>query len=187
MHPTWLLRVITFATNCLAQLLSRSLNVARMRFTPATFIVHRARWEPGGTRWRTGGEVKGKLANGVGSQYNTTLPRNVVCPALLPLLLLIRTPRLPVVDWSDAPTDLNGFVLFGERRNLVSARVPSRSARAIQQQVSCSCPRSSGSTLRSTWAVVLIMLHRELEQRLPNRRETVNCRKVYIFCKEFPQ
>ena len=28
-----------------------------------------ARSEPGGTRWRTGGEVKGKLANGVGSQY----------------------------------------------------------------------------------------------------------------------
>ena len=30
--------------------------------------VFRARSEPGGTRWRTGGEVKGKLANGVGSQ-----------------------------------------------------------------------------------------------------------------------
>ena len=26
--------------------------------------------EPGGTRWRTGGEVKGKLANVVGSQYS---------------------------------------------------------------------------------------------------------------------
>ena len=30
----------------------------------------RARSEPGGTRWRTGGEVKGKLANAVGSQYS---------------------------------------------------------------------------------------------------------------------
>ena len=30
----------------------------------------RARSEPDGTRWRTGGEVKGKLANGVGSQYS---------------------------------------------------------------------------------------------------------------------
>ena len=30
----------------------------------------RARSEPGGTRWRTSGEVKGKLANGVGSQYS---------------------------------------------------------------------------------------------------------------------
>ena len=32
----------------------------------------RALSEPGGTRWRTGGEVKGKLANGVGSQYSHT-------------------------------------------------------------------------------------------------------------------
>ena len=77
--------------------------------------------------------MKGKQANGVGSQYNSTLPRNLVCSALLPLLLLIRTPRLPVVDSADAPTDLNGLVLFGERRILVSARVPSRSARAITQ------------------------------------------------------
>ena len=30
------------------------------------------RSECGGTRWRTGGEVKGKLANGVGSQYSHT-------------------------------------------------------------------------------------------------------------------
>ena len=44
----------------------------------------------------------------------------------------MRTPRLPAVDWTDAPTDLNVLVRFGERRNLVSARVPSRSARAIQ-------------------------------------------------------
>ena len=34
--------------------------------------------EPGGTRWRTGGEVKVKLANGVGSQYSyTTSGRSV--------------------------------------------------------------------------------------------------------------
>ena len=32
--------------------------------------ICRARSEPGGTRWRTGGEVWGKLANGVGSQYS---------------------------------------------------------------------------------------------------------------------
>jgi len=30
----------------------------------------RARSEPGGTRWRTGGEVKEKLVNGVSSQYS---------------------------------------------------------------------------------------------------------------------
>jgi len=43
-------------------------------------------------------------------------------PALLPLM---RTPRKPVFDWTDAPADLNGLVRFAERRNLVSARVPS--------------------------------------------------------------
>jgi len=51
-----------------------------------------------------------------------TPPRNIVYPALLPLM---PTPRLPVVDWTDAPANLNGFVRSAERRNLVSARVPS--------------------------------------------------------------
>jgi hypothetical protein len=37
----------------------------------------------------------------------------------------MRTPRLPVVDWTDAPADLNGLVRVAKRRNLVSARVPS--------------------------------------------------------------
>jgi len=50
------------------------------------------------------------------------LPRNMVYPALLPLM---RIPQLPVVDWTDAPADLNGFVRFAERQNLVSARAPS--------------------------------------------------------------
>jgi hypothetical protein len=40
--------------------------------------VSRVRLKPDGTRWRTGGEVKGKLANGLGSQYShTTLERGV--------------------------------------------------------------------------------------------------------------
>jgi len=46
----------------------------------------------------------------------------MVYPALLPLM---RTPRLPVVDQTDAPADLNGLIRFAERPNLVSARVPS--------------------------------------------------------------
>ena len=53
-----------------------------------------------------------------------TPPPDVVYPALLKLM---RTPRLPAVDWTDALTDLNGLFRFGERRNMVSARVPSRS------------------------------------------------------------
>jgi len=57
----------------------------------------------------------------------------MVYPALLPLLLLMRTPRLPVVDWTDAPADLNGLVRFAERRNLVFVRVPSHYFELLQQ------------------------------------------------------
>jgi len=35
-----------------------------------SMFISRARSEPGGIWWRTGGEMKGKLANGVGSQYS---------------------------------------------------------------------------------------------------------------------
>ena len=56
------------------------------------------------------------------------LPRNVVYPALLTLM---RITRLPAVDWTEAPADLNGLVRFGERRNPVSARVPSLFKRTI--------------------------------------------------------
>jgi hypothetical protein len=56
----------------------------------------------------------------VASTAHTT--SELMYPALLPLM---RTPRLPVVDCTDAPVDLNGLVCFAERRNLVSARVPS--------------------------------------------------------------
>jgi len=52
----------------------------------------------------------------------------MVYPALLPLM---RTHQLPVVDWTDAPADLNGLVRFAERRNLVSAPVPSHFKRSL--------------------------------------------------------
>ena len=57
----------------------------------------------------------------VASTLHTTSEHGVY-PALLPLM---RTPRLPVVDWTDAPAGLNGLVRFAERRNLVSLRAPS--------------------------------------------------------------
>ena len=57
-----------------------------------------------------------------------TLPGNLLYPALLPLMC---TPRLPVFDWTDAPADLNGLVRFAEKRNLVSARVPSHFKRNL--------------------------------------------------------
>jgi len=52
----------------------------------------------------------------------------MVYPALLPLM---RTPRLPVVDWTDAPCDVNDLVRFVERRNLVSACVPPHFKRSL--------------------------------------------------------
>jgi len=52
----------------------------------------------------------------------------MVYPALLPLM---PTPRLPALDYTDAPVDLNGLVRFAERRNLVSARVPSHFKRSL--------------------------------------------------------
>ena len=53
----------------------------------------------------------------------------MVYPALLPLM---RTPRLPAVDLTDAtPADLNELFRFAERRNLVSAPVPSHFKRSL--------------------------------------------------------
>jgi hypothetical protein len=69
-----------------------------------------------------------------------TLPRNFVYSALLPLLPLMRIPRLPVVDWTDAPADLNGLVRSTERLNLVSARVLSHFKRSLHiLSVSVAC------------------------------------------------
>jgi hypothetical protein len=52
----------------------------------------------------------------------------MVYPALLPLM---RKPQLPVVEWTDAPAGLNGLVRFAERRNLVSAPMPSHFKRSL--------------------------------------------------------
>ena len=52
----------------------------------------------------------------------------MVYPALIPLM---RAPRLPVVEWTDAPSDLNGLVILAERGNLVSARVSSHFNRSL--------------------------------------------------------
>jgi len=59
-----------------------------------THTSGRAETECDGTRKRTGGEVKGKEANGGGSQQSCTVS-DTVYPALLPLM---RTPRLPAAD-----------------------------------------------------------------------------------------
>jgi len=86
--------------------------------------------------WHTMTRGKGSEGEtGEWSRYPVliTLSQNMVYPALLPLM---RTPRLPVVDWTVAPSDLNGLVLFAERRNLVSARVPSHFKRSLLTRMS---------------------------------------------------
>jgi hypothetical protein len=85
-----------------------------------------------------------------------TRPRNVVYPELLTLM---RTPRLPVVNWTDSPTELNGLVHFGKRRNVVSAHVPSGSTRALpghQGQLVWMCCFISFVLLSSFWRYTLI-------------------------------
>jgi cellulose synthase/poly-beta-1,6-N-acetylglucosamine synthase-like glycosyltransferase len=94
--------------------------------------------------WHT--VTHGRGSEGETGEWNT-LPRNMVYPALLPLM---RTPRLPVVDWTDAPADLNGLARFAERRNLVSARVPSHFKRSLT---------STGESLRTArrrWCKVML-------------------------------
>ena len=57
----------------------------------------------------------------------------MVYPALLPLM---RAPRLPVVDCTGAPADLNGLDRYAEGRNLVAARVPSH-FKAVYLRMGC--------------------------------------------------
>ena len=84
-----------------------------------------------------------------------TLPRNMVYPTLLPLM---RTHLLPVVDWTDAHSDLNGLVRFTEKRNLISSRVPSHFQSSL-----------STSLLPLCWHVTLrgdtLHLHSQIEVR----------------------
>jgi hypothetical protein len=87
--------------------------------------------------WHTvthGRGSEGKTGEWSGQPVLYTLPRHMVYPELLPLM---HTTRLPVVDWTDAPADLNGLVRFAEGRNMVSARAPSHFKHSLQQDMEC--------------------------------------------------
>ena len=72
--------------------------------------------------------MNGKLANGVGSQYShTTSERSVYRITNADAHTSAASSRLNSLPRAD----LNGLVRLGERRNVVSARVPSGSTRAI--------------------------------------------------------
>ena len=73
--------------------------------------------------------MKGKLANGVGSQYSHTTSEGGVSSITNADSHTSAASNL--LNYS--PADLNGLVRLSERRNMVSARVPSGSARALQQ------------------------------------------------------
>ena len=71
--------------------------------------------------------MKGKLANGVGTQYShTTSECGVSSITNADAHTSAASSRL-----NYSPANLNGLVRLCERRNVVSARVPSGSARAL--------------------------------------------------------
>ena len=98
----------------------------------------RVRWKRDGTRWRTGGEVKGKLANGVGSQYcHTTSERGVSSITTADAHASAASSR---PSWR--PHWFKWTRLFRWRRNLVSERVPSRFKRSLPTHSSSVIPTS---------------------------------------------
>jgi len=112
--------------------------------------------------WHTvthGRGSEGETGEWSGYPVPFTLPRNVVYPALLPLT---RTPRLPVVDWTDAPADLNGLVPWAERRNLVSARVPSHFNWPLPASLLVPLPLTHSALLPTPlWLLVPCFSHRK--------------------------
>jgi len=75
-----------------------------------------------GTRWRTVGKVKGKLASGVGSQYPSHYLGTWCIQHYYRWCAHLGCQESTELT---PPADLNGLVRFAERRNLVSVRVPS--------------------------------------------------------------
>ena len=91
--------------------------------------VRRVQLKCDGTQWCMGGEVKGKLVKGVGSQYP---PHYLGTWCMQHYYRWLHAPWLPVVDWTDAPANLNGLIRFAKRQNLISVRVPSHFKHSLQ-------------------------------------------------------
>jgi hypothetical protein len=68
---------------------------------------------------------EGATGEWTGYPARFALPRSIASPAQYKCYQLTRTPRLPIIDWTVAPAESHGLVRSTERRNLVSARVPS--------------------------------------------------------------
>jgi len=90
-------------------------------------ILCRVQLKCDGTRWRMGGEVKGKLANGLGSQYSdTTSQHGVSGITTADAHTSAASSRL---NWR--PRRFKWTHRFAERRNLVTACVPSHFKRRL--------------------------------------------------------
>ena len=96
------------------------------------YVRYRVQLKCDGARWRTGGEVKGKLANAVGSQYASHYrgTRFIQHYYRWCAHLGCASSRL---NWRPH-ADLNGLFHFAERRNLVPVLVPSYFQRSLQSK-----------------------------------------------------
>jgi hypothetical protein len=120
-----------------------------------TALKCRVPMKPDGTRWRTGGEVKGKLANGVGSQYSSHYLGTWCIQHYYRWCAHLGCQHSTELT---PPADLNGLVRFAERRNLVSARVPSRFKRSLPTQI-LSLPSIHNITSNSDAACCVLLLY----------------------------
>jgi hypothetical protein len=116
------MRLLLCANECVCVCVCMRARVCVHECVCLCVYICRVQLKRDGTRWHTGGYWRGNWRMEWVASTLFTLPRNLEYPALLPLM---RTPRLPVVDWTDTPANLNRLVCLAERQNLVSARVPS--------------------------------------------------------------
>jgi len=99
--------------------------------------------------WHTvthGWRSEGKTGEWSGYPVSVTWLQNTGLHEQYKPYRLMCTVRLPVVEWTDFPAILNGLVRCAERRNLVSARVPSYFKRSLPSAV---FPTIHGTSFRS--------------------------------------
>jgi len=91
-------------------------------------IMCRIQLKCDGTRWRTGGEVKGNLPNAVCSKYSSHYLGNCYTQDYGRWCAQLGCQQLTVLTY---PADLNVLVRFAKTRNLFSTNVPSHFKRSL--------------------------------------------------------
>ena len=160
-------QLTTFRNNTLLTFLAKARkkrtvpNIETANWPRISVTTSTVRLKPDDTRWRTGGEVKGKLVNGMGSQYShTTSERGVSSITQADAHTSAASSRL---NWRPRRFKWNR-PRFGEWRNLVSARVPSRFKRTIPTKrlhlkTKCSCDER---TCVHCWLQYQVSFYRKL-------------------------